>query len=105
MNYQELLKKYNRLLEDFDHLKKENNRLKIKLGENPHKDNNTEKQSISNNSVTDNSKSIQINNKSDSISKIRLFISLFKGRADVYAARWENKKKSTSGYSPVLLSR
>jgi hypothetical protein len=33
--------------------------------------------------------------------KIRLFRSLFKGREDVYPARWDNKKTGRSGYSPV----
>ena len=36
--------------------------------------------------------------------KIKLFMSLFKGRDDVYARRWENKKKGTSGYSPSCLN-
>jgi len=34
--------------------------------------------------------------------KIRLFMSLFKGRDDVYARRWENKKKRRLGI--LLLS-
>ena len=33
--------------------------------------------------------------------KINLFMSLFKGRDDVFAKRWENSKKGTSGYSPA----
>lgn len=33
--------------------------------------------------------------------KINLFMSLFKGRDDVYAERWENSKKDISGYSPA----
>ena len=97
MNYPELLKKYNRLLEEFDRLKKENSFLKIKLGK---------KHSISNSKpVTENSKAIQIRNKSDSATKIKLFKSLFKGRDDVYATKWENKKKAASGYSPVCLNQ
>lgn len=36
--------------------------------------------------------------------KIRLFMSLFKGRDDVYARRWDSKKKGTSGYSPSCLN-
>ena len=32
-------------------------------------------------------------------------MSLFKGRSDVYAQRWENKNKGTSGYSPVCLNQ
>ena len=35
--------------------------------------------------------------------KIALFMSLFKGRRDVYAKRWQNKK-GQSGYSPVCLN-
>ncbi len=33
--------------------------------------------------------------------KVDLFMSLFKGREDVFAERWENQKKGTSGYSPA----
>ena len=35
--------------------------------------------------------------------KIRLFRSLFAGRADVYAQRWENPSTKKSGWSPVTL--
>lgn len=35
--------------------------------------------------------------------KITLFMSLFKGRKDVYAKKWQNKK-GFSGYSPVCLN-
>jgi len=45
--------------------------------------------------------SISINKKSDSLEKIKLFMSLFRGRDDVYAKRWENNKKGTAGYSPA----
>ncbi len=45
-----------------------------------------------------------ISNKSDSVEKIKLFMSRFKGRDDVYARRWENKKKGTSGYSPSCVN-
>ncbi len=48
--------------------------------------------------------SSRVNNRSDVSDKIRLFMSLFKGRDDVYARRWENKKKGTSGYSPCCLN-
>ncbi len=37
--------------------------------------------------------------------KIRLFRSLFAGRADVYAQRWENATRGRSGWSPVTLDR
>jgi hypothetical protein len=42
-----------------------------------------------------------IDKLSDASTKIRLFQSLFRGRDDVYAKRWENKAKGTAGYSPV----
>ncbi|MDA8061762.1 MAG: DEAD/DEAH box helicase family protein [Actinomycetota bacterium] len=35
--------------------------------------------------------------------KIRLYRSLFAGRADVYAQRWENSSTGKSGWSPVTL--
>jgi len=40
-----------------------------------------------------------INSKSDVADKVRLFMSFFGGRDDVYAVRWENRK-GISGYSP-----
>jgi len=42
-----------------------------------------------------------VTNNSSSAEKIRLFLSLSKGRDDVFARRWENRKKETSGYSPT----
>jgi hypothetical protein len=33
--------------------------------------------------------------------KIALFRSLFRGRTDVFPARWENKSSGKSGYAPV----
>lgn len=44
-----------------------------------------------------------LTNKSPTLDKIRLFSSLFKGRQDLCAQRWENSNKS--GYSPVCLNR
>lgn len=39
-----------------------------------------------------------------SLDKIRIFTSLFKGRADVFAKRWERADGSASGYTPVCLN-
>lgn len=44
-----------------------------------------------------------VNNYASTEKKITLFMTLFKGRSDVYAKRWENKK-GQSGYSPVCLN-
>ncbi len=45
----------------------------------------------------------QISRCSQNHEKIALFMSLFKGRTDVYAKKWKNKK-GFSGYSPVCLN-
>ncbi|GMO22081.1 MAG: hypothetical protein Ta2B_00990 [Termitinemataceae bacterium] len=42
-----------------------------------------------------------INNSSHPSEKIALFRSLFKGREDIYAKRFESKKTGKSGYQPV----
>ena len=111
MDPNELLEKYNLLLNENSRLIKENSRLKtqielmrsglsrntgsvIKTGNNIHGDESTEKKCFSG-----------VGSQSDSLSKIGLFMSLFKGRDDVYAKRWENKKKGIAGYSPVCLNQ
>jgi len=45
--------------------------------------------------------SISINNHSSEKEKIDLFLSLFRGRIDVFPKRFENKKTGKSGYSPA----
>ena len=111
MDYRELLEKYNLLLGENRRLIKENDRLKAqlkieerKLDENRIAGQTTEK-SIHDDEPTERASFSGVNKRSDSISKIRLFMSLFKGRDDVYAKKWENKKKATSGYSPVCLNQ
>lgn len=42
-----------------------------------------------------------VTNNSSSAEKVKLFLSLFKGRDNVFARRWEKRKKETSGYSPA----
>jgi hypothetical protein len=46
---------------------------------------------------------LTVNQNSKSEEKIDLFMSLFKGREDVYAKKWQNKK-GESGYSPVCFN-
>ena len=111
MDYKELLEKYNILLEEINRLSIENCQLKAQLGlTNSELSRNsapaikTEK-NIHDDKSINNDSLLGINNKSDSTLKIKLFMSLFKGRNDVYATRWENKKKATSGYAPVCLNQ
>ncbi|MDB9822677.1 hypothetical protein OAC89_03165 [Deltaproteobacteria bacterium] len=111
MDYIALLEKYNLLLNENNRLTEENNRLKAQLGitkSEPSKNSITRK--ITENTIFDDESTGSVsfsgvNNTSDSISKIKLFMSLLKGRNDIYATRWENKKKATSGYSPVCLNQ
>lgn len=110
MNYQELLGKYTALLEEVKRLKAENSRLRVQLelkesepsGKTPGKIKNVEKTPRGENSTPN---STSVDNTSGSNAKIHLFMSLFKGRSDVHAKRWENKNKGTSGYAPVCLNQ
>ncbi|ACV62324.1 type III restriction protein res subunit [Desulfofarcimen acetoxidans DSM 771] len=110
MNFEELLKKYQAVLVENNNLKIEINNLKAQLG------------IVEQHYVTDKvykQKSIAkvlkqepvnkvllsgMNIYATPIEKIKLFMSLFKGREDVYAKRWESKKKVKNGYSPVCLN-
>ena len=97
MDYPELLAKYQILLMENNNLKAENEKLKAQLGifgeQMPVID-----------KIAENEPIADINQNSPPIEKIKLYMSLFKGRDDVYAKRWENKKKGTAGYSPVCLN-
>ncbi len=109
MEYEELYEKYKKLLGEVNRLTEENKQLKAQLR--PTKSETTQINASSlkseNNSRDDDSINnffSDVNNTSDSFAKISLFMSLFKGRDDVYAKRWENKNNGTSGYSPVCLN-
>jgi superfamily II DNA or RNA helicase len=106
----QLTDEYKHLLRELDRLKYENKQLKEQLelrnfenSPNSASASNPEKNSLDTEATDNISKSI-ISNTSDSSEKIRLFMTLFKGREDVYAKRWESRKKDTSGYSPVCLN-
>ena len=42
-----------------------------------------------------------VTNQSEASEKIALFRSLFRGREDVFAQRWENARSGKSGYAPA----
>ena len=111
MDYRELLEKYNLLLSENKRLIKENDRLRVQLGiakckssENRIAESTIEEKKLED-QPADTASFSHVSNTSDSISKIKLFMSLFKGRDDVYAKKWKNKKKTTSGFSPVCLNQ
>jgi len=88
----ELQIKLKKALEECARLKDENARLRKRLGMDP-----------SNPSVDllrENDPARLITNDSPAENKIKLFRSLFRGREDVYAVRWEGKN-GKSGYSPA----
>lgn len=104
MEYEELYRKYQKLLEENKRLKIENEDLKIRLGlslpllaSQIHLI--EEEKDLSNQfNGTE-----QVTHNSSPQEKINLFMSLFRGRDDVYAKRWQNKE-GKSGYSPVCLN-
>ncbi|RJQ79190.1 MAG: DEAD/DEAH box helicase [Desulfobacteraceae bacterium] len=111
MDYKELLERYNALLEQVNLLTKENIHLRTQLGlpeseliQKTTSAKSTETDLPYKESTRGNSFS-GVDCTSDSLSKIRLFMSLFKGREDVYAKRWDNKSKGASGYAPVCLNQ
>jgi hypothetical protein len=107
MDYKELFEKYQLLLTENNNLREEIKSLKAQLcieesevvademSEHKSEPKTLDQESYSQVLSSD------INNNSESIEKIKLFMSLFRGREDVYAKRWENAKKGTAGYSPA----
>jgi len=110
MEYKELLEMYQALLSENVSLKEEIRSLKEHLGiaePSTIADGGHEYKSRQGTPEQESSDKVlptSISNKSDSMDKIKLFMSLFKGRDDVYAKRWENKRKGTFGYSPFCLN-
>jgi len=98
-----LFEKYQALVAENGHLKEEIRNLKAQLG--------ILEPAVPINDIPSHEKETQsidqpaveialsgITNNSPTSEKIRLFMSLFKGRDDVYAVRWENKRKGKFGY-------
>nr|WP_302597370.1 DEAD/DEAH box helicase family protein [uncultured Cellulosilyticum sp.] len=90
MNYEELLNKYNILLKAYAELEYENKALREKLA----------LPVIQEKVEVCEEYSSGFNKYSPKEEKLQLYMSLFKGREDVYAKRWESKE-GKKGYSPV----
>lgn len=103
--YAELLEKYNRLLEEAENLRMENSRLKAELRRAKPEPVQTTPDPVSDEKDGARIEPAGVDGEfpvtlaSDALLKIRLFMSFFKGRPDVYAKRWENERKGTSGKS------
>lgn len=111
MNFDELLQKYNSLLKENQELQNEISGLKEQLNKAKHPDetflrladSGSGQLSFLNNLETAFEEKLQpatVSKYSDPMEKVRLFRSLFRGREDVFAKRWQNQK-GNSGYSPV----
>lgn len=108
-NFEKVKKRLNELEEMYEELKNENINLKNEnkfLKEENIKlrnifDNKIEKNRLSKKATSINTDEKAINKKSSPEKKITLFRSLFKGREDVFANRWESRDTSKSGYSPA----
>jgi superfamily II DNA or RNA helicase len=108
MKFEELLKEYRELKAENRQLKEKiellENQIEKELGteSNKVKELTIEKDTTQNHEVpTGVTKTKIIDKQSAPTEKIVLFQSLFKGREDVFATRWENSKKGISGYSPA----
>lgn len=107
MKYRQLFESYIKLKEENEILRAENVEMRKLLGIN-NSEYSTNNEEIINNNIEccernhekERVKYNTVNNTSNPEEKIDLFMSLFKGRDDVYAKRWEGKS-GKSGYSPV----
>mgnify|MGYP001222991133 CR=1 FL=1 len=108
MDYKELLEKYQELIAENKNLQAEIAILKAKFNINPKPLLNPQfpgkeiNLPLAKPSGIDNLSAGLIDNTNSS-DKIRLFMSFFKGRDDVYAQRWQNKD-GRSGYTPCCLN-
>ena len=89
MEYDQLMSEYKRLLIENNELMLENECLRKQL--------NMPIKAVANMQTKQN----VLHHQSTSEEKIRYFMSLFIGRADVYAKRWYSLKTEKSGYQPV----
>lgn len=90
ISYEELLEKYNLLLEENRNLKRE---IAILNDQSTNTEQNIEK--------NNDEKIVPVNKFSSPQDKIKLYRSLFRGREDVFARRWYSKNSEKSGYQPV----
>lgn len=108
MNFNELTEKYNALKAENQQLKKRIQQLENQTPKKPATENEkveviTKNPSKTNNLdiASDEIATQTIDKHSPPSAKIILFQTLFAGREDIFATRWENSKKGISGYSPA----
>ncbi len=100
MDFETLLRNHAALLAENEALKDENLALKIQLGLAEPLERKPLTESAEQEVPLPGTSSI-VTATADPAEKIRLFMSLFKGREDLYAKRWESKDGARAGYTPV----
>ena len=100
MDFETLLRTHQALLAENKALKEENLSLKLRLGIAELLENRPSQDQTQQDAPPAESSS-PLNANANPAEKIRIFMSLFKGRDDVYAKRWESKDGTRSGYSPA----
>lgn len=103
MDFETLLRKHDGLLAENEALKEENLSLKIRLGLAEPLERTPITKSVCQEASLTESFSL-LTAKADPAEKIRLFMSLFKGREDIYAKRWESKDGAKAGFTPACLN-
>jgi hypothetical protein len=108
LSIEQLLSRYEALVDENRKLKEENSYLRARLGiQDVAPGIDQEELHPTPTALPTNGESVphpSVTARSDVADKVRLFMSLFRGRNDVYARRWEGKKSDKSGYSPVCLN-
>jgi superfamily II DNA or RNA helicase len=100
MDFDTLLRSHQALLAENKALKEENQSLKLRIGLAEFLESRASKDQTRQDAPSAES-SPPLNANANPAEKIQLFMSLFKGRNDVYAKRWESKDGTRSGYSPA----
>jgi hypothetical protein len=102
MDFKTLLLKHQALLAENQALKEENLALKARLGLTEPPESQSSQEGVQQN-ASPAEPLFHLKDRANPTEKIRLFMSLFKGRDDVYAKRWESKE-GRAGYAPVCLN-
>ena len=103
MDFKTLLRKHQALLDENKALKEENLSLKARLGlAEPTESQSSDEERVQQD-ASPSEPSFHLEAGANPTAKIRLFMSLFKGRDDLYAKRWESKE-GRAGYAPVCLN-
>ena len=100
MEYRDLFEENKRLKEEILKLREEISNLKSFLGKSTISSSNKLKQAITSKVINKSNDTKNVSKFSTMEDKIELYRSLFKGREDVFALRWESKDRKKTGYSP-----